>query len=95
MDVESHPFALRSCIESALDLVQPRALEKAIALVATVNTDVPTAISGDSTRLRQVLLNLSSNAIKFTEQGSVALTARRGTATATPCTSRCATRGSA
>jgi signal transduction histidine kinase/CheY-like chemotaxis protein len=78
MEVESHPFELRRCIESALDLVRPRAIEKGIELVSTVDADVPAAVAGDATRLRQVLLNLLSNAIKFTERGSVALTVRRG-----------------
>ena len=78
MDVESHPFELRHCIDSALDLVRPRAIEKGIELISTVDADVPVAVAGDSTRLRQVLLNLLSNAVKFTEAGSVALTVRRG-----------------
>ncbi|MDM0015590.1 ATP-binding protein [Variovorax sp. J22P168] len=79
MDVESHPFDPRACVESALGLIRPRASEKNIELVATIADDVPMAVSGDATRLRQVLLNLLSNAVKFTERGSVALTVRRGT----------------
>ncbi len=78
MEVESLPFALRPCIESALDLVRPRSIEKGIDLVVTIDEDVPAAIEGDSTRLRQVLLNLLSNAIKFTEQGTVGLIVARG-----------------
>ena len=78
MDVESHPFDLRACIDSALDLVRPRAIEKGVALVATIADDVPVGIAGDSTRLRQVLLNLLSNALKFTEKGAVTLEVRRG-----------------
>jgi CheY-like chemotaxis protein len=80
MDVESHPFELRACIDSALDLVRPRALEKGLDLDATIDDDVPVAIAGDSTRLRQVLLNLLSNAIKFTAKGGVGLTVARGEA---------------
>ena len=79
MAIESVPFGVHACIDSALELVRPRAIEKGIELVASIDTDVPAAIRGDPTRLRQVLLNLLSNAVKFTEQGTVALTARRGT----------------
>ncbi len=78
MELETHPFALRPCIESALDLVRPRALEKGLAVEAGVDAAVPTGVAGDPTRLRQVLLNLLSNAIKFTESGRVELTVRRG-----------------
>ena len=78
MGVESHPFELRRCIDPVLDLVRPRAFEKGIELVSTIDADVPMAVAGDSTRLRQVLLNLLSNAVKFTERGSVALTVQRG-----------------
>ncbi len=79
METESHPFDLRRCIDSALDLVRPRAIEKGIELVSSVDADVPAAVSGDATRLRQVLLNLLSNAVKFTEEGAVTLTLRHGT----------------
>jgi signal transduction histidine kinase/ActR/RegA family two-component response regulator/tetratricopeptide (TPR) repeat protein len=78
MDVEAHPFELRGCIDSALELVRRRAAERSLALTVAIDEAVPRAITADSTRLRQVLLNLLSNAIKFTEQGSVALTVRRG-----------------
>ena len=78
MEIESHPFAVRRCVDGALDLVRPRALEKGVALVATIDDDVPPVVAGDTTRLRQILLNLLSNAIKFTEQGRVALHIRRG-----------------
>ena len=82
MDVESHPFELRPCVESALDLVRPRAIEKGVQLEVAIADDVPGAIAGDSTRLRQVLLNLLSNAVKFTVQGSVTLSVARGEADA-------------
>jgi signal transduction histidine kinase/CheY-like chemotaxis protein len=78
MTVESHAFELRPCIESALDLIRPRALEKGVDLIATIDPDVPLAVSSDSTRLRQVLLNLLSNAVKFTEKGAVTLTVEKG-----------------
>ncbi len=78
MDVESHPFELRRCIDAVLDLIRPRAIEKGVELAATIDADVPVAVAGDVTRLRQVLLNVLSNAVKFTEKGSVTLSVRRG-----------------
>jgi PAS domain S-box-containing protein len=71
LDLEREPFDLRVCVESALDIVAPRAAEKGLELGALVAEGVPPAIAGDAARLRQVLLNLLSNAVKFTEQGEV------------------------
>jgi GAF domain-containing protein/CheY-like chemotaxis protein len=76
MDVESHPFDLRDCVESALDLIAARAAEKRLDIAYVFEGEVPAAISGDVTRLRQILLNLLSNAVKFTEAGEVVLTVR-------------------
>ncbi len=76
MDVESHPFDLRECVESALDLVATRAAEKRLDVAYQFDGEVPAAIAGDVTRLRQVLLNLMSNAVKFTESGEVVLSVR-------------------
>ncbi|MEJ8847910.1 GAF domain-containing protein [Variovorax rhizosphaerae] len=81
MDIEAHPFDLRDCVESALDLVSTRATEKHLDLAYVFEGDVPLGISGDLTRLRQILLNLLSNAVKFTETGEVVLTV---TSTARP-----------
>ncbi|MEO7116072.1 MAG: ATP-binding protein [Caldimonas sp.] len=78
MQVESHPFDLRQCVSSALDLVRNRASEKEVELITSIASDVPVVVSGDVTRLRQVLLNLLSNAIKFTGKGVVSLTVERG-----------------
>jgi GAF domain-containing protein/DNA-binding response OmpR family regulator len=74
MDIESHPFDLRDCVESALDLVTVRASEKGLDTAYIFEDDVPAAIKGDVTRLRQIILNLLSNAVKFTEKGEVVLT---------------------
>ena len=73
MEVEIHPFDLRECVESALDLVAPRANEKGLDLAYLFEGDLPEVIAGDATRLRQVLLNLLANAVKFTERGEVLL----------------------
>ncbi len=74
MDIETHPFDLRECVESALDLVSARATEKHLDIAYVFDGDIPAAISGDVTRLRQIMLNLLSNAVKFTEHGEVVLT---------------------
>ncbi|SEB25723.1 GAF domain-containing protein [Variovorax sp. YR216] len=71
MDIESHPFDLRDCVETALDLVSARATEKNLDTAYVFEGDVPDAVSGDLARLRQVLLNLLSNSVKFTERGEV------------------------
>ncbi len=73
MDIESQPFDLRDCIESALDLVSTRAADKQLDLAYILDDSVPAGISTDLTRLRQILLNLLSNAVKFTEEGEVVL----------------------
>jgi GAF domain-containing protein/CheY-like chemotaxis protein len=74
MDVESQPFDLRDCVESALDLVNARAVDKHLDLAYLFEGDVPRAIKSDVTRLRQILLNLMANSVKFTEAGEVVLT---------------------
>jgi signal transduction histidine kinase/CheY-like chemotaxis protein len=74
MDIEAQPFDLRECVESALDLVSARAVEKQLDLAYLFEGDVPRAVRGDVTRLRQILLNLLANAVKFTEAGEVVLT---------------------
>lgn len=71
LDLEEQPFSLRSCIEGVLDLLAPRALEKQIELIYSMNVHTPIHVIGDITRLRQILVNLIGNAIKFTHQGEV------------------------
>ncbi len=73
LDLEKQPFVLRDCIESALDLVAARAAEKGLDLVYLVGDGTPIALMGDVTRLRQILINLLNNAVKFTERGDVVL----------------------
>jgi len=73
MDIEAHPFDLRECVESALDLISTRAAEKQLDTAYLFEGDVPEAIDGDVTRLRQILLNLLANAVKFTDAGEVVL----------------------
>ena len=76
MELEHQPFDLRECLESALDLVATAAANKGLELAYRVDEGVPATIAGDVTRLRQVLLNLLNNAVKFTDKGEVSLTVR-------------------
>ena len=70
MDIEAHPFDLRECVESALDLIGTRAAEKRLDIAYQFEGEVPAAGQRRcDTRLRQVLLNLLSNAVKFTDAG--------------------------
>ncbi|NER79686.1 MAG: DUF3365 domain-containing protein [Leptolyngbya sp. SIO1D8] len=74
LELEEHPFVLRNCIEDSINLLSPKAAEKNIHLSYQLATSVPTSVVGDVTRLRQVLFNLMSNAIKFTDGGAVTIT---------------------
>ena len=71
LDLESTPFDLRECVEGALDLLASKASEKGLNLAYLMEPQVPAGIVGDVTRLRQILVNLLSNALKFTESGEV------------------------
>jgi signal transduction histidine kinase/CheY-like chemotaxis protein len=71
LELEKKAVDLRECVEGALDIVAPRAWEKQIELGCLIDEEAPAGIVGDGARLRQVLLNLVSNAIKFTEEGEV------------------------
>jgi PAS domain S-box-containing protein len=73
MELENQPFDLRECLESALELLATKASEKGLDLAYLVEPGTPEVISGDGTRLRQILINLLNNAVKFTEQGEVVL----------------------
>lgn len=69
--IESAPFALHRTVENLTALFQPRAHQAALTLTAVVDPDVPAIINGDEGRVRQVLTNLVTNALKFTEKGGV------------------------
>ena len=75
-DLEQTEFQLRELVDQTIELVAPKAHAKGIALVARFSPNVPNGFAGDPTRLRQVLINLLGNAIKFTETGEVVLTVR-------------------
>ena len=73
VDLEALDFELRDCMEAALKTLALRADEKGLELLCDVTADVPETVLGDPGRLRQILVNLVGNAIKFTDQGEVAL----------------------
>ena len=73
MELESHPFGLKECIEECIGLVATKARDKGLKLSCSISEATPKVIVGDPTRLRQVLVNLLGNAIKFTEKGEVAI----------------------
>ena len=77
LDVRPEEIAIRRLSDELSDVFQPVAREKGISLGATVDADLPATMSTDATRLQQVLKNLLSNALKFTERGGVSLRIRR------------------
>jgi signal transduction histidine kinase/DNA-binding response OmpR family regulator len=81
LDLEYIPFDLRESLESAIDLLATRASDKGLDLAVDIGPGVPTAIVSDVTRLRQILLNLLNNAVKFTEKGEVVLSVNLDTET--------------
>jgi PAS domain S-box-containing protein len=73
LELEHVEFSVRECVEGALDLLAPKCTEKGIDLLYEIADGVPSTARGDPTRLRQILVNLLANAIKFTERGEVVL----------------------
>ena len=73
MELEHKPFALKRCIEETFDLLASKAIEKKLTLQYTIAKGTPAYVNGDITRLRQILMNLVSNAIKFTQRGGIVI----------------------
>jgi GAF domain-containing protein/CheY-like chemotaxis protein/HPt (histidine-containing phosphotransfer) domain-containing protein len=83
MDLELAPFDVRECIEAVVDLIGPIAQRKGLEVTYGLELGTPETAVGDASRLRQILLNLLNNAVKFTEQGEIAVHVE-GTAAQTP-----------
>jgi len=81
LTIEEKPFTLKRCITEVVDIISPEVRRKGLDFTILVTEEVPETVVGDQMRVRQVLLNLIGNAIKFTEGGKVELrvSARKGT----------------
>ena len=77
LELESVPFSLKTTINEVIDTTRTSAEEKGLKLIAKIDHDIGGHLVGDPLRLRQVLLNLISNAVKFTEKGEVLITAKQ------------------
>lgn len=73
MELEVAPMDLAMILDGVLDILTPRTSSKGISLTGIVTAGTPRLVSGDALRLRQILINLAGNAIKFTEEGSVVI----------------------
>lgn len=71
LELEQQPFELRQCIEEVMDVFSAKAAENGIDLLYQIDFNLPATIIGDKYRLRQILINLISNAIKFTGRGEI------------------------
>ena len=78
MEMDAHTVELRRCVAEALELLAPKTAEKGIDTGYLADDEVPDFVSIDGTRLRQVLINLVSNAVKFTEKGGVIVRLEKG-----------------
>ena len=86
VELEETDFDLRDCVESALKTLALRAHEKGLELLCEVTHGVPQTLVGDAGRIRQVLLNLLGNALKFTARGEVGLRVQAGAIEGQTCT---------
>lgn len=75
MDLEEYPFSIKQCMEESIELLSNKIAEKNLELIYSIDPKIPPYIIGDITRLRQILINLLTNAIKFTEAGEIELKA--------------------
>jgi PAS domain S-box-containing protein len=77
MKIVEEPYELREVVEKVMSLMRPVASKKSLAIAATIDPSLPAGLSGDRTRVRQVLFNLVGNAVKFTGEGAVDVSVRR------------------
>ncbi len=75
MELERAPFDLRACIESVMDLIGPVAAKKGLEVAYDIEPGTPETAVGDASRIRQILLNLLNNAVKFTDTGEIVISA--------------------
>jgi len=76
LELEAQSFHLRQCVEDALDVLVPKAASKGLEIAYLIDQQVPSVVIGDITRLRQILVNLLSNGVKFTDEGEVVVSVR-------------------
>ncbi|HEX6162473.1 MAG TPA: ATP-binding protein [Vicinamibacterales bacterium] len=80
--LDTRPFDLREAVTRGLDLLAPQARAKGLALDLAIDFDVPPRVCGDAERLRQIMVNLVANAVKFTEHGSIHVSIHQAAAAA-------------
>ncbi len=80
VDFHPEPFSVRALLEDCLEMVGPRAAEKGLELTGLVDPDLAPAFVGDASRIRQVVINLLNNAVKFTPEGQIYVSAQLGSA---------------
>ena len=78
IDLDAQTFDLAALLEETVELIAPRAQAKGLEIATYLDEDLPRHVVGDGARLRQVLLNLAGNAVKFTEQGGASIIAEAG-----------------
>lgn len=85
LTLDESSFELRRCIEESLDVYAQKAIDKGVDLLYMLQPDVPPYLLGDMKRLRQVIGNLVNNAIKFTDEGEIFISAEKGVETKEYC----------
>ena len=78
LDLDRRPFDIEPLVEDVVELLSPRAHVKSIEIASFIDEQVPRRVVGDAARVRQILLNLAGNAVKFTEKGGVSITVEPG-----------------